>query len=144
MRLTQNHHLAEEFTQDTFVKSYRALPKFQGHIGIKAWLFTIARNTYFSWLRKNKPKLLEQPERIADKVDVTVIVEEQITVEACLAKMPLFRRELLLLRDLYGMSYKEICNVANLSEGQVKMGLHYARKQFRQLYNRHGGKGEIQ
>lgn len=50
--LTSNEELAREITQETFVKALKAIRRFDGAKDIRAWLFTIARNTYYSYLRK--------------------------------------------------------------------------------------------
>ena len=48
LRYSGNHHVAEEIAQETFVKALKSLNQFDGRKDIRAWLFTIAKNTYFS------------------------------------------------------------------------------------------------
>ena len=50
--LTGDHHLAEELTQETFFKALKALDQYDGRKDIRAWLFTIGRNTFYSHCRK--------------------------------------------------------------------------------------------
>lgn len=58
--LSAEEGLAEEITQETFVKALKALDSFDGKKDIRAWLFAIARNTYYSYLRQQK-KLADEP-----------------------------------------------------------------------------------
>lgn len=52
--LSANENIAEEMTQETFVKALKSIDKFDGSKDIRAWLFTIARNTYYTWCRRQK------------------------------------------------------------------------------------------
>ena len=52
--LSANEDIAEEMTQETFVKALKSIDKFDGSKDIRAWLFTIARNTYYTWCRRQK------------------------------------------------------------------------------------------
>ena len=62
--LTKDEHLAEELTEETFFKALEAVDSFQGECDIRVWLCQIAKNLYFSYLRKNKKQLsLEEQER---------------------------------------------------------------------------------
>ena len=54
LRYSGNHHVAEEIAQETFVKALKSLNQFDGRKDIRAWLFTIAKNTYFSYCRRKK------------------------------------------------------------------------------------------
>lgn len=52
--LSANEHIAEEITQETFTRALKAIDSFDGKKDIRAWLFTIARNTYYTYCKRNK------------------------------------------------------------------------------------------
>ena len=56
--LSENESLAEEITQETFLKAMNNIEKFDGRKDIRAWLFVIAKNTYFRYCRRNKIRLM--------------------------------------------------------------------------------------
>ena len=58
--LSENESLAEEITQETFLKAMNNIEKFDGRKDIRAWLFVIAKNTYFRYCRRNKIYVVEE------------------------------------------------------------------------------------
>lgn len=138
-RLAQDEKTAEDLTQETFIRAWRGLRRFRGDGSVQSWLLTIARNVYLSHVRKAKSSLLEDAERVADRRNDILARERRIDIEAVLARLPLDYREYLLLRDWYGLSYAEVAQVTQSTPDQVRMGLHRARRRFRDLFNQ--GKG---
>lgn len=65
--LAADENLAEELAQETFFKAMKAINRFDGRKDIRAWLFTIAKNTYFSYLKKEQGKEQLLPEDIPDE-----------------------------------------------------------------------------
>lgn len=77
--LSLSDHMAEEITQETFVKALKSLQHFDGKKDIHAWLFTIARNTYYSHYKKQQ-RLIPLPEE-AEPTNIGITILEQITNE---------------------------------------------------------------
>ncbi|MEC6748787.1 RNA polymerase sigma factor [Marinilactibacillus sp. XAAS-LB27] len=69
--LTKDKHLAEDITSETFLKALKSLDSFKGESDIRVWLFQIAKNTYYSYLRKSKKETeLDALEEIAAEIDI--------------------------------------------------------------------------
>ena len=77
--LTQDEALAEEITQETFFKALKAVDRFDGSKDIRAWLFTIARNAYYSYCRAHKRTLSQEdlPQELPDSVRIEERIEDE-------------------------------------------------------------------
>jgi len=151
MRLLRNVADAEEITQDTFVRAYRALPRFRGDSSLATWLHHIAqnlaRNRYWYFLRRKRPQWvsLEQPlgpESSATFADLIASPErdpagEHITgefveaVQECLRLLPAQQREILTLRHARELPYEEIARLLAINVGTVKSRIARARESLR-------------
>lgn len=132
--LTTDPYLAEELVQETFIRAYRFFSKFRGDSSVKTWLYKIALNTYRSHFRKRQTPPTEVPELVADPRDYASSSDTKMTIMEVFDLLSITDRTLLTLRDVDDCSYAEIANVTGMSEDQVRVGLHRARKRFRLLY----------
>ncbi|MDP4089255.1 MAG: RNA polymerase sigma factor [Bacillota bacterium] len=132
-----NSHTAEELTQDTFLKAFKYFSNFRGESSVKPWLFKIAHNTYLNYLKKSSGMREENIEDFdtADRSDIFSNSNEKMIIRKVLKKLNDDERTLIILRDLNNLTYAEISSIMDYTEGQVKIGLHRARKRFRNLYN---------
>jgi len=138
--LTRDERNAEDICQEAFLRAFKSLDTFQGDAG-RAWLLTIVRNTFYTWYTKNKADAaavpfdddgtvagteLEAPiesiERILQQRDARRVLN------AALEQLPREFREVIVLRELEDLSYKEIAEVANVPIGTVMSRLARARK----------------
>lgn len=146
-RSTLNSHIAEELTHDTFLKAFKGINSFKGTSSLKTWLFKIARNTYLNYIMRNDTRLEELFDlndfQVIDHKDDYSALAEKLLIRKVLFKIPEKSRTLIILRDLYGMSYKEIASIVGDNEGQVKIGLHRARKSFKEVYQQENKEGEL-
>ena len=109
---------------------------------MRAWLLTIVRNTCYTWLHQNRPpeSAVEFDEEIhseessgsADPELQGLASADKATLQRALAELPEMFREVLVLREIEGMSYKEIADVASVSLGTVMSRLARARERLRQ------------
>jgi RNA polymerase sigma-70 factor, ECF subfamily len=126
--LVRDETLAEDITQDAFVRAYRFLSRYRGESKFSTWLFSIARNCALDELRRasRRRKVTErldaQPE--PERSDPSVVLE----VREAVAKLPPDLREPIVLIDICGLSYKEACEVLKVPEGTVKSRVHRGRE----------------
>jgi RNA polymerase sigma-70 factor (ECF subfamily) len=139
--LTRNEQDAQDVTQESFLRAFRFFAGYQGG-NMRAWLLTIVRNTCYTWLRQNRPpdSAVEFDEEIhseelsggADAETQILAKADQETVHRALEELPEIFREVLVLREMEGMSYKEIADVASVSMGTVMSRLARARTRLRE------------
>jgi RNA polymerase sigma factor (sigma-70 family) len=130
---------AEDVTQETCVRALSALERAPVQ-NARAWVLAITRNTAFSWLKRNRPKslvLTDDPETAAASADIglapgpdaaLVAAADAATVEAALRDLPLAFREVLVMREINGLSYREIAEATGAPIGTVMSRLARARR----------------
>ena len=146
--LVRNDHDAEDVVQESYL---RALRFFDGYHGgdSRSWLLTIVRNTCFSWLQRNHKQgdtTLFDEEIHSDtsggsEVELRLLQQADIELlKRSLEELPDEFREVIVLRELEGLSYKEIADVSNIPLGTVMSRLARARKQLYQSLSRRAGR----
>ncbi len=145
-RMVGERTLAEDLTQETFVKAFKNLHRFDTQRKLSSWLFKIGNNCAIDFLRRARPKTVpleatgpddeswevlpapesENPDRKAERS------EAARALGAALQAMSPRYRQILLLRFQHGMAYHEIAEVTGLKMGTVKIQLHRARKKLAQ------------
>ncbi len=138
--LTRNEQDAQDVTQEAFLRAFRFFDGYQGG-SLRAWLLTIVRNTCYTWLRQNRPadlgeefdEEIHSPESpgAADPELQLLARADRETLRHALEELPEVFREVIILRELEGMSYKEIADVASISIGTVMSRLARARTRLR-------------
>jgi RNA polymerase sigma-70 factor, ECF subfamily len=118
---------AEEATQDAFVKLWRALPGYDGRAAVSTWLYTIARNTCLSLLRRESYRRTMPLDDVAEPQAGAAAVSG-IDWEACLARLPEMQRTVITLFYFEERNLKEVATLLDLPEGTVKSHLHRARR----------------
>jgi RNA polymerase sigma-70 factor (ECF subfamily) len=139
--LTRSDADAQDLVQDTLLRAYRAIERFDGRYP-RAWLLTIMRNANINRVRKKKPDLLDDPDAaferstdFADDADPESLVVDPVfdaTVEEAFVALPDMFREIVELVDLDGLSYQEAADVLEIPVGTVMSRLHRARKRIRE------------
>jgi RNA polymerase sigma-70 factor (ECF subfamily) len=139
--LTRNDEDAQDVTQESFLRAFRFFDGYQGG-NMRAWLLTIVRNTCHTWLSRNRARdfAVEFDEELhSEEVSGTADPEIQVlanadkeTVRRALSELPEIFREVLVLREMEGMSYKEIADIASVSLGTVMSRLARARTRLRE------------
>jgi len=139
--LTRNDHDAEDVVQDAYLRALRFFGGFRGDDG-RAWLLAIVRNTCYDFLRSHRPQELTEAfdEEVHTTVDDSPSPEvvlmrraDQARVRRALEMLPLPLREVIILRELEGLSYKEIADAAGIKMGTVMSRLARARARLQQL-----------
>ncbi|HQY30246.1 MAG TPA: RNA polymerase sigma factor [Thermomicrobiales bacterium] len=136
-RMVGDRALAEDLTQDSFVKAYKALGNTRPDLAFKAWLYRIATNTAISHLRRKKlirwiPILPTQD--FASKESVERSVGQRHDVETALKQLPPHYAAVLILRHYEGLSLAETAGALGITENAAKLRLFRARKAFAVAY----------
>ena len=147
------HQEAEawDLSQEVFIKAWHALPRFEAKARFSTWLYRIAHNTVYDWTRKRKIESIgELNDEIfeRDRIDAASNTtpsggvapddsmahgELRAKIEEALSKLSDEHREAVLLKDVQGLSYKEIADVMSCSLGTVMSRLFYARQKLQSL-----------
>jgi len=129
---------AEDVAQEALLRACRFFDGFNGG-DARAWLLQIVRNTCYTWLEKNRPMELsmEFDEELHQQTSATpetlaIIADDHKRLTLALETLPPRFREVLVLRELEGCSYKEIATITSIPIGTVMSSLSRAR---RQLYS---------
>lgn len=136
-RMVSDRALAEDLTQDTFEKAYKALPATRPDLAFKAWLYRIATNTAISNGRRKRivkwiPFAPGYDPVSDDEVEASVTRKHD--VEKTLAKLPPHYSAALLLRHYQGLSLIETAEALGITETACKLRLFRARKAFAAAY----------
>ena len=118
---------AEEATQDAFVKVWRALPRYDGRAAPSTWLYTIARNTCVSVLRREAYRRMTPIDDVSEPAAPSR-ASHDIDWDACLARLPELQRTIVTLFYFEDRSIKDVALLLDLPEGTVKSHLHRARR----------------
>ena len=139
--LTRNEPDAQDVVQEAYLRAFRHFSDFRGG-NARAWLLKIVRNTCFSWLRVNRP--LRDAAEFDENLfapDVPSLNPEEVVlqnisgtvVRDALQKLPENFREVIILRELEGLSYREIADITGMPAGTVMSSLSRARGRLRQV-----------
>ena len=145
-RLSGDQNAAEDIVQEAFIKAWKALPKFESRARFTTWLFRISHNVVYDWLRKRRiqgegelndevfdagridpgaptaPKQEKRPDEALEQSEL------QQRIEHAIGRLSEEHRDVILLREVQGLDYKEIAEVTGNSLGTVMSRLFYARK----------------
>lgn len=129
----------EDLVQEAYLRALRAFEGFRGGDS-RAWLLKIVRNTCYSWFRANRPNdtagefdetVHSNEEQRVDAESKLVARAEGERVRKALEELPVAFREMLVLREIEGLSYKEISDVTGVPMGTVMSSLSRARQRLR-------------
>jgi len=147
--LTRNEHDAEDVIQEACLRAWRSFDTFLAGRDGRAWFLTIVRNTCFTWLRKRRSsgatiqveEDFQAPDTSPDPEALVIKNMNSQMVRHAMEHLPLEYREILILRELEELSYKEIAKIIDMPLGTVMSRLSRARQE---LYVQLSGKlGEI-
>ena len=127
--LTRESAAAEDLVQDTLVRAYRALCRFDGRYP-RAWLLTIQRNSLAKDARKRRPLPTDEVPVSVDPDHADALAFDDQLARA-LASLPDSQRDVVMLVDIEGLSYAEAAAALDIPAGTVMSRLHRARQQLR-------------
>jgi RNA polymerase sigma-70 factor, ECF subfamily len=146
-RMVRDVDLVEDIAQETFIRAYRALPKFRGDAQFYTWLYRIAVNTAKKFLLELKrdptvsigafgnsdeenETFQSKNEPISDDTPETLFAAKEIanTVNAAMQALPEDLRQAITLREIDGLSYEDIANLMSCPIGTVRSRIFRARE----------------
>jgi RNA polymerase sigma-70 factor, ECF subfamily len=144
LSLCKDKELAEDLTQDTFMKAYTALGAIPPN-AMKSWLLKIAYHTFIDYTRRNKKVTVEEPEyftgmtegRSAEDEYQEIAAKEELHQK--LAKLKPLQKEAIVLCDIQGYSYKEAAGMLGIKENTLKSHIFRGRSRLKLLYKKGSG-----
>jgi RNA polymerase sigma-70 factor (ECF subfamily) len=139
--LTRNEQDAQDAVQEAYLRAFRFFADFRGG-DARAWLLKIVRNSCYSWMRANRPlqdatefdeNVFAPDVRSPNPEEVVLQNDSGALVRQALLKLPPNFREVIILRELEGLSYREIANITGMPAGTVMSTLSRARGRLRQV-----------
>ncbi|MDJ0792554.1 MAG: RNA polymerase sigma factor [Acidimicrobiia bacterium] len=139
VRLVRDRDLASDVTQDTFVRAWRAMPKFRGDAKFTTWLHRITVNTAWTHRSRANKVRLDPIETLpvdpmSDGIDPARAGESASAarpIEEALGSLSSSVRSVVVLKDVYDWSHAEIADYLDISVTAAKVRLHRGRKQLR-------------
>ena len=134
--LSGNPARADDLVQETMVKAWANFHTFQEGTNLRAWLFTILRNEFYSQMRKKGREIEDADGMIAERQAVAGNQESHIALEelkAALADLPDDQREAIILIGASGMAYEEAAEICGVAVGTMKSRVSRARKRLAEV-----------
>jgi len=142
MCLCHNADLSEELTQETFYQAVKSIDRYNGECKMSVWLCQIAKHSYYKYLERNRKQLREMPQ------DYTLLTSPEAEFIHSEDKIALYRiihlleepyKEVLLLRILGGLSFKEIGEIQLKNENWARVTFYRAKMKLRERGKENNG-----
>jgi RNA polymerase sigma-70 factor, ECF subfamily len=131
---------AEDAVQETFIKAFRGIARFRGESQFKTWLMTIAGNEAKGALRKSgrrrEQALEDSPQLYSDDPNIeerTAMMDDAVRVRRMVGELPEKQRLAVTLRVDEGLSFKEIGEIIESSEGAARVNYHHGIRRLREM-----------
>lgn len=139
--MLHNREEAQDVTQETFVRVYERLGSYDGEASFRSWLLRIAMNLALDVIRRRKRLVVGGQRDVLVEKGGALSVEDPLDIEQeaykkqvrrrllqAVQELPEDQRQVILLRDLEGLTYAEIGTILEISESKVMARLYYARR----------------
>jgi RNA polymerase sigma-70 factor (ECF subfamily) len=134
LRVCRDRGQAEDLVQETFLQAWRSFHRFELGTNLRAWLYKILFNVYYSGLRRERLKLVPVEETIAETIAYDPPAPQHLTEEDVLAALERLPRDFqvpVVLSDVEELTYREIADALQIPIGTVMSRLHRGRKLLR-------------
>jgi RNA polymerase sigma-70 factor, ECF subfamily len=136
MSLCHDKHDADDLLQETMLKAWNNLESFKEGTNLRAWLFTIMRNTHFSHYRKKRTQLIDEGTEALAQIGVPptqIDSADARHIEAALQQLNTEQREAIILVAAEGFNYEEAAAISNCPVGTIKSRLNRARSRLAEI-----------
>lgn len=137
-RLSGDEHIAEDITSETFFKALKSIDSFRGECEIRVWLCQIAKNSYYTYIKKNskiqnveETELLNLPDNKNNVADEVTSRLEALAIQKILEELDEPYKEVFMWRVYAELSFKEIAGIFNKNENWACVTYHRARNQIK-------------
>lgn len=137
-RLSGDEHIAEDITSETFFKALKSIDSFRGECEIRVWLCQIAKNSYYTYIKKNskiqnveETELINLPDNKNNVADDVANKMQALVIQKILEELEEPYREVFMWRVYAELSFKEIAGIFNKSENWACVTYHRARNQIK-------------
>ena len=135
LRLSGNEHTAEEITSDTFFKAMKSIDSFRGDCDVRVWLCQIAKNSYYSYIKKNsktdhvdEAEMQDIPDHAPSMADELMRKDEIGNIQAILHSIGEPYKEVFMWRVYAELSFKQIAQIFGKTENWACVTYHRTRK----------------
>ncbi|BCJ87210.1 RNA polymerase sigma factor [Effusibacillus dendaii] len=136
--LTRHQHDAEDLAQEVLYKICTKLSLYRGDSSLQTWVYSLVLNTYKDTLRKRKVRQFEELTETAATQSFENASNSKILLESLLEDLPEIDRHILILRFQNDLSVREVADIMNISEANVKTRVFRLKDRLRNLF-RQGG-----
>jgi RNA polymerase sigma factor (sigma-70 family) len=135
-KMTQDRVISEDLVQEVFLRILRYRQTYRPGTTFRTWMYQIARNTRIDQVRKTRPEtpLISEPIAPTSLSDSAQHKQEAATLQRALMYLPEDKRELLVLSRFQELKYDEIARLLGCEVGAVKVRIHRALQQLRQVF----------
>ena len=137
-RLSGDEHIAEDITSETFFKALKSIDSFRGECEIRVWLCQIAKNSYYTYIKKNskiqnveETELINLPDNKNNVADDVANKMQALVIQKILEELEEPYREVFMWRVYAELSFKEIAGIFNKNENWACVTYHRARNQIK-------------
>ncbi|MGH9832348.1 MAG: sigma-70 family RNA polymerase sigma factor [Blastocatellia bacterium] len=134
LRVSRDRGKAEDLVQETYLQAWRSFHRFELGTNLRAWLYKILFNVYYSGLRRERLELVPAEETIAETIAYDPPTPQHLTEEEVLMALERVPRDFqipVVLADVEELSYREIADALQIPIGTVMSRLHRGRKLLR-------------
>jgi RNA polymerase sigma factor (sigma-70 family) len=142
--IVKNHEDADDVLQNTFIKIFRNIEKFKGDSQLFSWMYRIATNESFTFLKKRAREMQisseELQQQIIDNLETDVYFEGdkiQLKLQRAIATLPEKQQQVFNMKYFQELKYKEISDILGTSEGALKASYHIATKKIEEYLKNH-------
>jgi RNA polymerase sigma-70 factor (ECF subfamily) len=150
-RLTGNEEDARDVVQEAYLRAWKGMRRFRGDSQFTTWLYRITANSSYTHLQKRNRQRTTRLDDIAEPVDVRTEHTPEASAESgaglaelgtALDQLPSKLRQVVVLKDVYGLGHEAIAAELGISVSAAKVRLHRGRKRLRELLDEVEGRGE--
>lgn len=134
--LSKDKHIAEDITSETFLKVIKSIDSFKGNCDIKVWLFQIAKNSYYSYVRKNKNLVdIESLPEMKDETDIeksVLTAEKSMEIHEIIHNLTEPYKEVFVLRVYAELSFKQIGDLFGKTDNWACVIFHRTKNKIKE------------